>query len=62
MTDAEQEQDLTPSTQVKEESTRHNIYDHTSARRDTDGIPDLPPKTCRTPTLGRACRKAIQWG
>ena len=38
MTDEEQEQYLALSTRVKEAAQRHNLYYHTPAKRDTDGI------------------------
>ena len=38
MTDDEQEQYMALSTRVKEAAQRHNLYYHTPAKRDTDGI------------------------
>ena len=38
MTEEEQEQYMSLSTRVKEAAQRHNLYYHTPAKRDTDGI------------------------
>ena len=38
MTDEEQEQYMALSPRIKEAAQRHNLYYHTIAKRDTDGI------------------------